>query len=289
MSNTLIDLTGQKFGRLTVLSKAKPYKTKGGKYITKWVCQCECGNIVEVDTQKLRKNHTNSCGCLKKENKGRPKSNISQINKRFGKLTVVKRLSMEERVHKPNDLLCLCDCGKTIQTNAYKLLTGHSKSCGCMKAERIGNLNKKYQYTNKRLYSVYKAMIDRCCDSKNPMYKHYGEKGIVVCEEWLNDYDAFAKWAFESGYDKDAKFQQCTLDRRDNNGIYEPSNCRWITNKQQAQNTSRCRYFEHNGEVHNIAEWAEILGINYKTMYRDLINRNLTVQQVIRKRLCTIY
>lgn len=208
---------------------------------------------------------------------------------KFGRLTVIRHLERFERKNSTYAWLCECECGKQIQTCASKLQSGHTKSCGCMKAERIGNLNKKYKYSNKRLYGVYKAMLDRCYDSKNPMYKHYGGKGVTVCDEWKNDYDAFAAWAFSSGYDKDAKFQECTIDRIKLNGNYEPSNCRWVTNKKQQQNTSRCRFYEHNGEVHNIAEWAEILGINYKILYRDLADRGLSLPQAMLKRLGTIY
>lgn len=281
MSNTLIDLTGQKFGRLTVISKAKPYKTKGGYYATKWICQCECGNVVEVNTQKLRNGHTSSCGCLKKENKGRPKSDLDLINKRFNRLTVVKWLAEKERIHRNNPLLCLCDCGNTIQTNANKLLTGHTKSCGCKKSQMISDLNRKYIYSNKRLYSVYKAMLTRCYDPKDRNYIRYGHRGIKVCDEWLNNYDNFAEWAFSNGYNQNAAFHVCTIDRINVDGNYEPSNCRWISNKEQQQNTRRCRNFEYNGEIHNISKWAEILNIPYNTLYRKLMIKKLPIQEII--------
>ncbi len=214
---------------------------------------------------------------------------IDLTGQKFGRLTVIKYLEKAERNNKTYSWLCQCECGKQIQTCAYKLRTGHTKSCGCMKAERIGNLNRKYKHTNKRLYGVYKEMISRCYNPHNSMYKHYGGKGITVCKEWKDDFDTFAEWAFTNGYKPDAKFQECTIDRKRFDGNYEPSNCQWITNKQQAQNTSRCRFYEHNGEIHNIAEWAEILGLKYKILYRDLVDRGLTLQQAMIKRLNIIY
>lgn len=275
-----IDLTNQKFGKLTVLRKGNGRITSGGCYKTTWVCQCECGNVVEVDSQKLRKGHTTSCGCFKKENKGAHFEDLT--GQRFNRLTVIKFIPANERTARGYNWWCKCDCGNYIKANANKLKNGLQQSCGCLKEEMkydIGNVNKKYKHSNKRLYGIYKAMLYRCYDERCREYHNYGGRGIKVCNEWLGDfgYDVFAEWAIGSGYDFSAKHGECTLDRTDVNKHYSPDNCRWITNKQQQSNKRVCRKYEYNGEVHGIAEWAEIIGVSRQKMYRELVIKGNTI------------
>lgn len=100
-------------------------------------------------------------------------------------------------------------------------------------------------------------MKNRCFNSKTPRYSDYGGRGITVCDEWKNDFKAFYDWATLNGYCDDL-----TIDRIDNDGNYEPSNCRWVTMDVQANNSRYCHNIEFNGEVHSISEWSRILGIS---------------------------
>lgn len=279
--NTLIDLTGKRFGKLFVVEKADPHITKGGKYVTMWKCKCDCGNITVVDTQKLRKGHTTSCGCAKRENKGK---GVDLIGQKFGKLTVIGNVPKEQRKNQQYAWLCRCDCGKEVVSTANKLTHGIQVSCGCQKAERIGNLNRKYKITDKHLYGVYKAMVDRCISEKNPSYHNYGGRGIKVCRDWLNSFDAFAEWALSSGYVLNAPQGQYTLDRKDNDKDYSPDNCRWITIQRQQNNKRTCHYIEHDGETHSIADWARKLGCKYNYLYNHLVYMGETLDEVINKK-----
>lgn len=266
---TYIDLTGQKFGRLTVISKGNGYYTKGGQYKTTWLCRCECGNIREFASEKLRKGHTKSCGCLLKENT--KNINFDDITgQRFGRLTVIRFLEQHEREDYRRQWLCKCDCGNEIQANSSKLRSGHTRSCGCIVKEKIGNVNKKYKHTSKRLYSVYKSMIDRCYNPKIREYHNYGGRGIEVYEDWKNNYDAFAEWALATGYDQNAGHGDCTLDRKDVDKGYTPDNCRWVTNQVQQNNRRDCIYAEYNGETHTCMEWSKLLGISYQKIHYHL-------------------
>ena len=110
-------------------------------------------------------------------------------------------------------------------------------------------------------------MRQRCYNPKNKRYKEYGARGVTVCEEWLNNFEAFYEWAIANGYR-----DNLTIDREDANKNYEPSNCRWITAKEQANNKRNNNYITYNGETHTIAEWAEIYNIKYSTLYQR-INR----------------
>ncbi len=125
-----------------------------------------------------------------------------------------------------------------------------------------------------RLYHVWKNMKVRCNNPHSKEYKYYGQRGISVCEEW-NDFKNFREWAYANGYDEKAERGKCTLDRIDVNKNYEPSNCRWVDSKVQAQNrrmwgtdthNHEMIIWEFNGETHTIAEWSKITGINAKVL-----------------------
>lgn len=115
-------------------------------------------------------------------------------------------------------------------------------------------------YYTKPWYNSWKCMKSRCYREKDPSYKYYGARGIKVCDEWHNILN-FEKWVDENPY-----FDGATIDRIDTNGNYEPSNCRWATMFEQDKNRRNSILIEHNGETHNITEWAKITGINRSTL-----------------------
>ena len=120
-------------------------------------------------------------------------------------------------------------------------------------------------------------MLKRCYKENNQAYKDYGGRGITVCDEWKNSFVEFAKWAMKNGYKDDL-----TIDRIDNNGNYEPSNCRWATKAEQARNTRKNKFFTYNGETKIISEWSRILEIPQTTLFRR-IKQNRPIQEIIYK------
>lgn len=116
--------------------------------------------------------------------------------------------------------------------------------------------------SNTRLFWIWHSMMDRCSNKNAVGYKHYGGKGIQVCDEW-KDSTAFIKWALANGYRDDL-----TIDRIDSNKNYEPDNCRWADWKVQANNTSRNHYLTINGETKTLAQWAEYYGVPYKYVHK---------------------
>lgn len=165
---------------------------------------------------------------------------IDLTGQKFGRLFVVQRIG----THMNSPLwLCKCDCGKYTEVVTRDLRTGNTKSCGCIHSMQLTERNKNNKihggcadYKEERLYGIWHSMKQRCYNHKRKDYDNYGGRGIKVCDEWLNDYSAFKKWAFQSGYDPCAIYMSCTLDRIDVNGSYCPQNCRWVSAKIQANN-----------------------------------------------------
>jgi len=120
-------------------------------------------------------------------------------------------------------------------------------------------------------------MVSRCYCKSFTNFKNYGGRGITVCKEWKEDFRLFRDWALSHGYS-----DELTLDRKDVNGNYEPSNCRWITNKEQQHNKRTNRLITWNGETHTLKQWSEITGIHPKTISKR-IDRGWTIEEALSK------
>lgn len=187
---------------------------------------------------------------------------------KFDYLTVIERLPSVLSAGKLKTMwLCQCACGKMHPVSASSLTTGTTVSCGCKK--------RKHGYSHKeRLYEIWLNMRRRCNDPTNKRYLHYGGKGVRTCEEW-NDYSNFRTWALKNGY------SDClTIDRINNSGNYEPSNCRWATPKEQENNMSRNRVLEYKGTLHTMSEWADVLGMSYGTI-NHRVQRNWSMDRIV--------
>lgn len=161
---------------------------------------------------------------------------------RFGRLVAVKlfdKLNYYSKGRKYPSVItrweCLCDCGNKIVVRSCHLKTGHTQSCGCLRRETASNNFVIDGRRKERLYKVWGGMMARCYREYTNGFKNYGGRGIKVCDEW-HDYMKFKEWAESSGYDKYAKYGQCTLDRIDVNGDYSPLNCRWVPLSKQMEN-----------------------------------------------------
>ena len=117
-----------------------------------------------------------------------------------------------------------------------------------------------------RLYGIYTGMKERCSNPYHCAYQNYGGRGISYCEEW-QDFQAFKTWAEFNGYS-----DNLTLDRINVNGNYEPSNCRWITFKEQQNNRTNNHLIEYNGDLKTLQQWGEIFNIKWTTLYKRLQN-----------------
>lgn len=198
---------------------------------------------------------------------------IAMIGKKYNRLFVV---SVASRLNgRPYKMNCICDCGTKKEVNYGAILTGASKSCGCLKKEHLIKYNFKHGYGGTKIHDTWKAMIDRCFNPKNKNFNRYGGRGIIVCNEWLI-FDNFL-------HDMGEPQKHLSIDRIDNNGNYSKDNCRWATHTQQERNKSTNAIFTHNGKTMCMKEWAEYIGINYSTLANRLY-RGWTFDRAIIKK-----
>ena len=152
------------------------------------------------------------------------------------------------------------------------------KTIRAQKGEDNGNY--KHGGKNTKLYEVWCSMKRRCNNKNAWAYKYYGAKGVRVCDEWQQDYSAFKKWAEESGYN-----EGLTIDRVDVNGDYSPSNCRWVTMKEQANNQTTTTRIEYKGITKTLHEWSECLGIHPTTLYHRIYKRGWSIEMAFTEKV----
>lgn len=201
-------------------------------------------------------------------------------NQRYSRLIV---LNYEYTNKKKAYWKCKCDCGNETIVSATALKSGNTKSCGCLHKEQSRINICKYhpkqiiyaREFEKDIHTRYKCMKSRCYNKNHKAYKNYGGRGIKVCMEWKNDFNAFYIWAINNGFKK-----ELTLDRIDTNKDYSPTNCRWVDNLTQQNNKRNNRYLNYDNKKYTISQWSRILNIPKGTI-EDRLRKKLPMEQVL--------
>lgn len=188
---------------------------------------------------------------------------IDLTKKRFGRLEVIEKCG-----RKNTKVLwrCKCDCGNEVIVRGIDLRNGATHSCGCLQRELLGKRSTRHGMRQTRIYNIWGLMVSRCTNPNTPCYNRYGGRGIEVCPEWRESFRAFYEWSMLNGYE-----ENLTIDRINNDEGYSPSNCRWVTMKVQANNTSRNHALTFNGQTHTLAEWAALIGIHRNTLTSRIV------------------
>ena len=184
---------------------------------------------------------------------------------RFGLLTVIGRASGPRSGYR----LCRCDCGTEKPVRIDHLRSGRTISCGCEHSRRssartpkLHKANTTHGLSRSRIYDTWSNMKSRCQNPNNVAYKYYGGRGIAVCERWQR----FENFIADMGFPDDDQ----EIDRIDNDGNYEPGNCRWATRRQQQNHRRVNKYIEYRGHTRTVSEWARIMNIHRNTLDKRL-------------------
>lgn len=201
------------------------------------------------------------------------------IGRKFGSLFVICQIPTPSQIPTPKGkkgnrpwCLCLCDCNSLVDVRLNCLKTGKTRSCGCSRIIHGHAISRNGKPSVE--YIAWTSMIKRCEDPNNTSYENYGGRGIKVCERWRH---SFANFLADVGLKPSPDH---SLDRKDNDGNYEPANCRWATREEQANNQQNNRLISYNGEIKTLAEWAKFLNVpHYRISYR--LNNEWTIEQAL--------
>lgn len=188
---------------------------------------------------------------------------LELINKKFGRLTVVSKNS----INSPSNNSrwdCVCDCGNKTTVIGSKLINGHTSSCGCFHIEQIREASKTHGKRSSNEYSIWCGLKSRCLNENGQVFDRYGGRGITVCEDWRGSFEAFHK---DMGTRPSSEH---SIERLDNNKGYGPDNCVWATPIEQANNRRSNSHFDHDGQIKTIAEWARQYNVPHSKFNKRL-------------------
>ena len=298
-------MIGQTINRLKIIGYRRI--EKNGKSRGYFDCECECGNFVTVRTDVLVSGQTKSCGCLQKDYASEFMKNadhstfkkssrvyvrreefdnlelMSHVGETHNRLKIIGCVRKESGGRLRNFYHCECECGNELDVRCDAVLKGTTTSCGCAQRDSAKDIcikrNTTHGLAGSGLYTIWNGMKARCNYEKSNRYYRYGARGIKICDEWIdpeNGFINFYNWAIANGYE-----EGLTIDRIDVNGNYEPLNCKWATEEEQAWNKSNNVYITYEQRFDDIGKppirytypltvWSRITGIPRCTLHLRL-------------------
>jgi len=201
---------------------------------------------------------------------------VPKIFRQYGRLTVLFASGLRRR-----HWICQCSCGAIKEISKYAVSYGGTTSCGCFRSENSRTINLKHGMSRTIEHCSWKRMIARCYKPGDPVYKHYGGRGITVCEEWRESFSRFLADVGPRPPNPPGRKRFYSLDRIDNNGNYEPGNVKWSTPKQQSRNTRRNRPVVIGGEVRFLMDVCIEYGVSY-LMVRSRLASGYSLEEALK-------
>lgn len=254
-------LEGKRFSKLMVME----YKGH-----SRYLCKCDCGTEKLIYGTDMKKGKTKSCGCINKSRE------LDIVGKKFNSLTIIEKVGKTKE--KRYLFKCRCDCGTEKILEGRVVKSGKIMSCGNHNIEKVIEANTTHGLSKERIYKIHSKMKKRCFNPNDKNFKDYGGRGITVCEEWAKEdgFLNFYKWSMQNNYQ-----DILSIDRIDVNGNYEPSNCRWATDKMQQLNKRNTVTHTYNGVSKPLVTWCEELGLNYDSVWKRLYKYDYDFEKAI--------
>lgn len=197
---------------------------------------------------------------------------LDLVGKKFGRLVVIK-----ETIYKGlRAWACQCDCGEKTIVTTSNLTNGHTNSCGCIKREVTAKTHTKHGMCGTPTYRSWESMLNRCNNKNGMDFSDYGGRGIKVCERW-KDFSNFYS-------DMGERPEGTSIDRINVNGDYEPSNCRWATMKEQANNKRTNHHLTFRGLTLTISQWSTKLGLK-REIIKDRLMSGWSIEDALTKKV----
>lgn len=201
----------------------------------------------------------------------RPRIHKDILNK-YGRLTAIREV---EGTSYSRRVSCVCDCGNKIIVNLNALLSGNTKSCGCLKQELLLESKASHGLSATPLYSVWGSIKDRCLNTNCKSYKNYGGRGISICGQWVDNFHLFYKWAMNAGYKPGL-----TIERVNNDKSYCPENCTFIPLSKQSKNRRNLNFITFKDRTKTISSWAREIGISRESL-RDRFKNGWGIEEAL--------
>ena len=262
--------------RLTPISFAEPYYSEGGYRRRRLLCECDCGNEHILDLSYFINGRILSCGCYNSDKSKKLILTPEQVNERVSDKCLVTVLKYIGKKITPSGqsqgyYLGKCVCGNEFQVKGSALISGNTKSCGCI----VGDQLKRTKYS---LRVVYRSMLDRCYKPECSTYKWYGAKGVKVCKEWKDSFYNFYHWAINNGWKPGLQLDKDILG---NGLLYSPKTCKFVTSKENNNNRSSSTKYNYNGGIYTISEICAIEKVKRGYVYFRVVEKKMSLKDAI--------